>query len=378
MKQLLASNKFRRTTIQIGFIATVILVIVGVIITARHNILEQGMATGFGFLERTTGWPVNFSLIEITGRSTYARVLWAGLLNTLLVGFLTLFFATILGLLLALMRVSNNSLMKILGTTYLEVFRNVPVILQVFFWYAILTHLPSPRQAYSIADTVFLSNRGLIIPFPAFSSSDILILLLSLILGAVGIWLTKNKFALMKRWAIAFLLFLLIFIVVLLTGRENGVPLISIPELKGLRFVGGLTLKPEFSALLIGLVLYGAAYIGEIIRGGLLTVDKGKLEAGTALGLTSFQINRLIRIPLAFRAMLPSLTNQYVWLMKGTTVGIAIGYPDYFAIISTSINQSGQTLELLALLMGGFILINYTISFFMNQINERIKLKGRS
>lgn len=378
MKQLLASNKFRRTTIQIGFIATVILVIVGVIITARHNILEQGMATGFGFLERTTGWPVNFSLIEITGRSTYARVLWAGLLNTLLVGFLTLFFATILGLLLALMRVSNNSLMKILGTTYLEVFRNVPVILQVFFWYAILTHLPSPRQAYSIADTVFLSNRGLIIPFPAFSSSDILILLLSLILGAVGIWLTKNKFALMKRWAIAFLLFLLIFIVVLLTGRENGVPLISIPELKGLRFVGGLTLKPEFSALLIGLVLYGAAYIGEIIRGGLLSVDKGKLEAGTALGLTSFQINRLIRIPLAFRAMLPSLTNQYVWLMKGTTVGIAIGYPDYFAIISTSINQSGQTLELLALLMGGFILINYTISFFMNQINERIKLKGRS
>ncbi|MGB0823978.1 MAG: ABC transporter permease subunit, partial [Alphaproteobacteria bacterium] len=169
-----------------------------------------------------------------------------------------------------------------------------------------------------------------------------------------------------------------VFVMLLLTGREPDAGLVSAPELKGLRFVGGITLKPEFTALLVGLVLFGAAYIGEIIRGGLLSVDRGKLEAAAALGLSNFQVNRYVRIPLAFRAMLPSLSNQYVWLMKATTVGIAIGYPDYFAIVSTSINQAGQTMELIALLMGGFLVLNYAIGFVMNLINDRIKLKGRS
>lgn len=378
MSQLLASQKFRRTALQAGFIAVVVLLIVSIILTGQRNIADQGIATGFGFLERTTGWPINFSVIEVTGRSTYARVLWAGLLNTMLVGFLTLIFATILGLFLALMRVSNNTLMKIAGTTYVEVFRNVPVILQVFFWYSILTHLPSPKQAYNIGDAVYLSNRGLMFPSPALSGNDVLLLLLTLVVLAFGLWMTRESWSAAKRWGGAALVFALIATVLLLTGRAPEMPLISVPELKGLRFVGGVALKPEFSALLIGLVLFGASYIGEIIRGGLMSVDRGKLEAGHALGFSTFQINRLIRIPLAFRAMLPSLTNQYIWLMKGTTVGIAIGYPDYFAIVSTSINQSGQTLELLALLMGGFIVINYSIGFAMNQINDRIKLKGRS
>ncbi|MEP2473894.1 MAG: ABC transporter permease subunit [Paracoccaceae bacterium] len=336
------------------------------------------MATGFSFLEQTTGWPVNFSIIEISGRSTYARVLWAGLLNTMLVGFLTLIFATVLGLLLALMRVSSNTLMKLVGASYVEVFRNVPVILQVFFWYAILTHLPGPRQAHSFGDAFFLSNRGIMMPAPALSTGDILCCAVAVILAIVFLGLTRERLRFGSRWAIAVGSICIVFLIALLTGRELDTALLSVPELKGLRFVGGLTLKPEFTALLIGLTLFGASYIGEIIRGGLLSVDRGKLEAGIALGFSPFQINRLIRIPLAFRAMLPSLTNQYIWLMKGTTVGIAVGYPDYFAIVSTSINQSGQTLELLALLMGGFIAINYSIGFLMNMLNDRIKLKGRN
>ena len=378
MSQLFASQKFRRTALQAGFAIAVVLLIVSIILTGQRNIADQGIATGFGFLERTTGWPMNFSVIEVSGRSTYARVLWAGLLNTMLVGFLTLIFATILGLLLALMRVSSNTLMKLVGTTYVEVFRNVPVILQVFFWYAILTHLPSAKQAYSIADSIYLSNRGLMFPAPSFSGNDLLLTALAFVALCIGLWFMRNHLTAMRRWIGAAVVFGVICAVLLVTGREPDMPLISTPELKGLRFVGGISLKPEFSALLIGLVLFGASYTGEIIRGGLLSVDRGKLEAGTALGLLPFQINRLIRIPLAFRAMLPSLTNQYVWLMKGTTVGIAIGYPDYFAIVSTSINQSGQTMELLTLLMGGFIVINYSIGFSMNMLNERIKLKGRS
>ena len=196
--------------------------------------------------------------------------------------------------------------------------------------------------------------------------------------AGVALWLTRERLPASARWGMAVGLIVLVFVTTLLTGREPDTGLISLPALKGLRFVGGMTLKPEFAALLFGLTLFGASYIGEIIRGGLLSVDRGKLEAGRALGFSTFQINRLIRIPLAFRAMLPSLTNQYIWLMKGTTVGIAIGYPDYFAIVSTAINQSGQTMELLALLMGGFIVINYSIGFAMNRLNDSIKLKGRS
>ncbi|MEP3636101.1 MAG: ABC transporter permease subunit [Paracoccaceae bacterium] len=378
MSQIFASQRFRRTALQGGFILGVVALIASIIFVGKSNIADQGMATGFGFLEQTTGWPINFSIIEVTGRSTYARVLWAGLLNTMLVGFLTLIFATVLGLLLALMRVSSNTLMKLVGVSYVEVFRNVPVILQVFFWYAILTHLPSPKQAYTLGEAFYLSNRGIMMPAPALSGSDVLWLFAAVVLAVLYLVLSRDHPRSDRRWAIAIGLTLIVFLIVLLTGREPDTGLISVPELKGLRFVGGLTLKSEFTALLVGLTLFGASYIGEIIRGGLLSVDRGKLEAGRALGFSTFQINRLIRIPLAFRAMLPSLTNQYIWLMKGTTVGIAVGYPDYFAIVSTSINQSGQTMELLALLMGGFILINYSIGFLMNMLNERIKLKGRS
>ncbi|GAA6208516.1 ABC transporter permease subunit [Cognatishimia sp. WU-CL00825] len=377
MTTLFTSQKFRRTAVQVMFVTVVVLLILAMIIVGRTNIADQGIATGFGFLNQTTGWPVSFSLTDVGPRSTYTQVLFAGLLNTLLVGFMTLFFATLLGLFLALMRISSNSLMKLVGTTYVEVFRNVPVILQVFFWYAILTHLPGPRQAYSLADMAFFSNRGLMLPAPSLSGLDIVLFLIGCV--AIGFGLKSFKFKKTGlRLPLAILAAVALFVVLLMTGREADVALWSVPELKGLRFVGGVSLKPEFSALLIGLTLFGASYIGEIIRGGLISVDKGKLEAGSALGMSSFQINRYIRIPLAFRAMLPSLSNQYVWLMKGTTVGIAIGYPDYFAIVSTSINQSGQTMELLALLMGGFIVVNYSIGFAMNLLNSRLKLKGRS
>ncbi len=375
---MFSSVKSRRILIQGAFIATIICSIIFVVVVGKQNIAAQGIATGFGFLERTTGWPVSFSLVDVSARSTYAWVLYVGLLNTLLVGLITLFFATVLGVTLALMRVSNNGPLRFVGTSYIEVFRNVPVILQVFFWYAVLTHVPGPREAMNFADLIFFSNRGLTFPSLNYSSTDVWLLIsLALLLIVINCFV-RAVLPLSRQIVISIGFFFLIAIVLLFTGLSADESMISIPALGGLRFRGGMTIKPEFMALLVGLVLFGASYIGEIVRGGLLSVDKGKLEAGSALGLSSWQINRLIRIPLAFRAMLPSLTNQYVWLMKATTLGIAIGYPDYFAIVSTSINQSGQTMELLGLLMLGFLVINYTISFVMNYLNERIKLKGRS
>lgn len=378
MSAIIRSRAFRRTALQIVFLVLVIAMIVAAVLIGRANILSQGMATGFGFLEQTTGWTVSFSVIDVGPRSTYTHMLFVGILNTLAVGLLTLVLASLLGLVLALMRVSTNTPMQIVGGTYIELFRNVPLILQVLFWYALLTHTPSPRNAINFGDIAFFSNRGLTLPAPALSGLDVLILAGGAVLIAIAFRTLRQSLDLRPRILGGLAAFAILFVVLLLSGRAPDTPLVSVPELKGLRFDGGFTLKPEFTALLIGLVLFGASYIGEIIRGGLLSVDKGKLEAGAALGFTPSQINRFIRIPLAFRAMLPALSNQYVWLMKGTTVGIVIGYPDYFAVVSTSINQSGQTLELLALLMIGFVIINYSIGFAMNILNDRLKLKGRS
>lgn len=374
----LSSTRFRRLAAQAVFLVIIGLATVAAIIVARDNIQAQGIATGFDFLQRTTGWPISFSVIETGPRSTYARVLTAGLLNTLLVGFLALFFATVLGTVLALMRVSGNFLAQSLGTLYIEVFRNVPIILQVFFWYAVLTHLPSPRQAFSLGGAAFLSNRGLMLPVPSMPWSDWIILVaatvfIALFMRVLRIWLSMG-FCL----CLGLLLFTVTITTLLFAGHPPDTSLLSIPELRGLRFVGGAHLKPEFSALLVGLVLFGAAYIGEIVRGGLLSVDRGRLEAGLALGLTGLQVNRFIRIPLAFRAMLPALTNQYIWLMKATTVGIAIGFPDYFAVVSTAINQAGNTLELIGLLMLGFWFVNNALALALNRLNERLRIKGNN
>lgn len=356
----------------IGLVASFVLV-------ARENLLSQGIATGFGFLERSTGWPINFALIEVTDRSSYARMLTAGLLNTLLVGLLGLAFATVIGVFIALARISSNAVLNLIGTVYVEIFRNVPLILQVFFWYAIMTHLPRPREAIPLGGFGFVSNRGIMLPGLDFTGLDAVLL----VIGAMLIWFLMRRkplrdyiqpkgFWLVFAGAVAFL-----FAVLLLTGRAPDTALVSIPELKGLRFVGGFAIKPEFSALLIAITVFGAAYIGEIMRGGFLSVDRGKIEAAMALGLKPGQVNWFVRIPLAFRAALPALSNQYIWLMKSTTIGIAIGFPDYFMIVSTSINQSGQTIELLALLMGGFLAINYAIGSVMNAVNRRLAIKGR-
>ena len=380
MTRALKNRKTRAWIYQTVVLLTVVGLTASFVLIARQNLLDQGIATGFGFLERSTGWPINFALIEITPRSPYWRMLTAGLLNTLLVGFLGLAFSTVVGIVIGLIRISSNLVLNVIGTTYVEIFRNVPLILQAFFWYAVLTHLPSPRQAFSLEDMVFLSNRGLILPALDMSTVDIFGLLIGVGVVIYGVHRARRVGPQAARfaWPVGAIAFVTLFMLLLLTGRTPDAALLTFPELRGLRFVGGIDIKPEFSALLIAITVFGGAYIGEIVRGGLLSVDKGRIEAARALGLNGFQINRLVRIPLAVRAMLPALANQYVWLMKATTIGIAIGFPDYFMVVSTSINQSGQTMELLALLMGGFLLVNYSIGFVMNRVNARLAIKGKS
>ena len=358
-------------TIAVGLVATFVL-------TARSNLLNQGIATGFGFLERSTGWPINFALIDVSDRSPYWEMLLAGFLNTLLVGILGIALATVIGVAVGLARVSSNFMLNLCGTVFVEIFRNVPLILQVIFWYALLTHLPRPRNAYDIGGAIYLTNRGLIVPAFDMSSADIAIFCAGFVALVVGGVYAGRRIGGLAATGLVIAATATLFLLLLYTGRTPEAPAFTLPALKGLRFSGGFDIKPEFFALLVAIAIFGGAYVGEIVRAGFLSVDRGRVEAARALGLSGWQVNRFVRIPLAVRAILPALSNQYIWLMKATTLGIAIGFPDYFMVVSTAINQSGQTMELLALLMGGFLLINYLMGAGLNALNARLALKGRT
>ena len=372
--ELKSRAKWRGLIIQGLLISVTVVVVYAAVESARVNLTALGITSGFGFLERSTGWSYAFSLIDRSINDSYARTLTIGFLNTVFVGALTIVLSTIVGVLVGTFRDARNPALKTAATLYIQIFRNIPLILQAIFWYAMVIHLPGPRQAMSLADGVFLSNRGVMVPLLNVSLSVALLLVLILI-GAVfllrkaGISLVQSLVA----W-VGLLIFLLLGAWGLFVPTGEGV--ISWPELKGLRFVGGLTISPELLVMIIAIVLYGSAYIAEVVRGGLAEVPKGLIEAGEALGLTQRSIWTRIKMPMALRTIIPPLGNQWLFIMKATTIGVAIGFSDLFYIVSTSITQSGQTLELIAILMGAFLLVNFSIAQFVNWLNERLKLKA--
>ncbi|MCC7048222.1 MAG: ABC transporter permease subunit [Alphaproteobacteria bacterium] len=383
MTALLRNARFRSYVYQVALVGGACLLLVTFVLTTRQNLVAQGIATGFDFLQRSTGWDVSFAILDYTIRDPYWKVFLVGFLNTLLVGSISLVAATVLGTLIGMARVGQNPLLGFLGTVYVEIFRNVPLILQGLFWYAILTHLPPPRQAFTLGGWFYLSSRGVYAPFLALPTSGFL-MLGGIVVGAVAaavaaiqIPALQTARALRRRvlWGILLLALAAAGGVVAL-NYDARAGLISFPQLQGLRFNGGMRLMPEFSALVIAIVFFGSAYIAEIVRGGLLSVNRGQIEAARSLGLTPFRVYRLVRIPLALRTIVPPLGNQFVWLMKATTVGIAFGFSDLFMVSSTAINQSGQTIEILLIMMSGFLLINYLIASAMNAVNRSIALKG--
>lgn len=383
MVALFRSARFRAYVYQAVLTAVVVVVAVAAIVNTRNNLLAQGIATGFDFLERSTGWDITFAVIPYSIDDSYARIFLVGFLNTLLIGVLSLIFATVFGTLIGMARVGQNPLLSFLGTVYVEIFRNVPLILQGLFWYAVLTHLPPPRQAIRLGEWLFLSNRGFYAPFLALPSQA-LALLAGLVVVATGVLLAAMQMPSLGdnkrhrqrvRWGIL-LLALGAGVGIVAAYYDPALGLLSFPHRQGLRFEGGIRMTPEFSALFIAVVLFGSAYIAEIVRGGLQSVSRGQLEAARALGLDSFQIYRLVRIPLAMRTIVPPLGNQFVWLMKATTVGIAFGFSDLFMVSSNAINKSGQTIEILFIMMAGFLIINYAIAAGMNALNRAIALKG--
>ncbi|MGI9332472.1 MAG: amino acid ABC transporter permease [Gammaproteobacteria bacterium] len=383
MPALFRDEKVRNSAIQVAVLATVVAVLGSLALTTHQNLQNQGITSGFGFLERTTGWDIPFSLLDYSIRDPYWRILLIGFLNTLFIGFVALVLATVFGVVFGIARISANPLLRFLGTLYVEVFRNVPLILQAFFWYAIATHFPPPRRALELGQMVYLSSRGVYVPTLNVSAASFgLFTVVSVACVVLTLWWRKRlrdrgeTAVAWKFFSAAFAAIVVAFGAMILFGRESGSPLIEVPVLQGLRFIGGIRVIPEFMALTLAIVVFGSAYIAEIVRGGFNAVSRGQLECARALGLRPWMVMFNVHIPLAMRAIVPPLGNMYVWLMKATTLGIAIGFSDLFMIVSTSINQSGQTIELLGLMMAGFFVINYSISSLMNLLNRSIAIKG--
>jgi general L-amino acid transport system permease protein len=347
-----------------------------------HNLEVRRIATGFGFLNREAGLPIAESIIDYNPTNTYLRALIVGLLNTLKVAVVGIILATIFGTLIGIARLSKNWVLRTLSATYVEVIRDLPLLLQLLFWYAILQGLPGPRQAMHPAEGVFLSNRGLKLPWIEWEGAHSLALL-AFVVGLVVTFLYRRQ-AVAKQitdgvprhtWPVALVALVA---VPLAAWAALGAPFTpDIPALRGFNFQGGLTLSPEYFALLAGLVMYTAGFVAEIVRAGIQAVPNGQREAAQALGLRPGAVLRLVVLPQALRVIVPPMTSQYLNITKNSSLAVAIGYQDIVSIANTTLNQTGQAIEGIAIIMLVYLTISLSISGFMNWYNARIALVER-
>ncbi len=343
----------------------------------------QGMLPSFKFLTHTAGFDIGESFIEYDRSDTYGRALLVGLINTIYVSIVGIFFATILGVVLGVSRLSNNFLVAKLSSIYLEILRNIPLLVLLIFWYSgVFIALPRVKEAINWG-SVYLSNRGLAIPWGIPTETwgiYTIILLFALIFALVVSWRLNIIGERTGRPPLRILWVPLSFFTVAIIGwilLPQAPLVLDKPELTGLNFSGGYVFTPEFMALFSGLVIYTAAFIGEIVRAGIMSVSKGQHEAAKALGFTTLQTLRLVVFPQAMRVIVPPLTSQYLNLTKNTSLAVAIGYPDLFAVGGTTLNQSGRAVEVITLMMGLYLLSSLITSVFMNFYNNKIKLVER-
>jgi general L-amino acid transport system permease protein len=365
--------------LQILFVAALAWIGYEIVANARANLQAQRITSGFGFLANTAGFDVSQSLIPYSGSDSYTRVFLVGLLNTLLVSVIGIFFATVIGFIVGLGRLSPNWLLSRISGGYVELVRNLPLLFQILFWYlAVLAALPNPRQSISLFGSFFLSNRGFVVPKPIasaglepFAFATLMAIVASLLLWRYSRRQLFDNGRLVTIWPYV-------------VGLLIGLPLVSslvfgapvrfeIPELKGFNFSGGSRVIPEFVALTVALSTYTAAFIAEIVRAGIQSVPKGQMEAGASIGLQRGSILRLIVVPQALRVILPPLTNQYLNLTKNSSLAVAIGYPDLFSVFAgTTLSQTGQAIEIIAITMGVYLLISLVTSAIMSFYGWRL------
>jgi general L-amino acid transport system permease protein len=349
---------------------------------ALHNLSVRRISTGFAFLGREAGMPIADSWLAYSPKDPYLRAFLVGIVNTLRVAVIGIVLATVLGTLIGIARLSANWLLSRLAAVYVEVLRDIPLLLQLLFWYVLMQGLPAARNAWQPVDGVYLSNRGLVLPSVPIEGGNLWVI------GAVGLGLVA-LYALRRRliarqmadgrsrriwpWALV----LVVGLPALLSWGLGVSWTITIPELRGFNFIGGLTLAPEYFALLIALVTYTSAFIAEIVRSGIQAVDKGQWDAAKALGLRRGFVLRHIVLPQALRVIIPPMTSPCLNLAKNSSLAVAVGYQDIVSIANTTLNQTGQAIEAIALIMLVFLTISLSISLFMNWYNARIALVER-
>ncbi|HAU8298495.1 TPA: ABC transporter permease subunit [Vibrio vulnificus] len=381
---LLYNPTFRSVVFQVIAILALVFFFYTIVNNALTNLNARGIATGFDFLSQEAGFGIGLTLIEYDETFSYGRTFVIGLLNTALVSFLGIILATVLGFVIGIARLSSNWLVSRFAAIYIEIFRNIPLLLQIFFWYfAVLQALPSPRQSISLGEAIFLNVRGLFFPKPVFEAGSAFIFaaLFAGIIATIfiGVW-ARNKQKLtgqqtpMGRIALALIVGLpaLIYFV-------SGMPVSAeYPALKGFNYQGGISIIPELAALLVALSIYTAAFIAEIVRSGINAVSHGQTEAAMSLGLPRTRTLKLIIIPQALRIIIPPLTSQYLNLTKNSSLAMAIGYPDLVSVFAgTTLNQTGQAIEIIAMTMGVYLTLSLVTSALMNIYNKKVALVER-
>jgi general L-amino acid transport system permease protein len=348
-----------------------------------ENLERQSIATGFGFFAKEASFEIGESPIPYSAADTYARALLVGVLNTIKVSFAGIILTVILGTVLGIARLSTNWLVAKLAAIYIEVMQDIPVLLQLVFWYAVFYEsFPSPRQALNPFKGVFLCNRGLVFavpePHPAHGYMALAFVVGCLAVWVLHRWAKKRQDKTGKTFPVFYVSLTILVTLPFLAWWLGGAPLkMSIPELRGFNFQGGLTLSPEFAALLIGLVLYTAAFVAEIVRAGIQAISRGQVEAALSVGLKPGQILRLVVLPQALRVIIPPLTSQMLNLTKNSTLAIAIGFPDFVSVANTTINQTGQAIEGIGMIMVVYLFFSLSTSAFMNWYNKKTALVER-
>jgi len=369
---------------QIVVVALVGTLAIYLVTNTMENLQRQKIASGFDYLGREAGFEIGDSMIEYSAADTYARAIWVGILNTLRVAVIGIVLATFLGTAIGIGKLSRNWLLAKICEWYVEAFRNVPLLLWLFLIYKLISEaFPGPRQAISMLwGSLFLSNRGLYFPVPIDHPIHKWIGIGFLVGIVVSVVLHKWAKRRQDRTGQPFpsiiagfaIVFGLPFVVWLLGGAPSQM---SWPELKGFNFAGGTVIQPEFTALLVGLVLYTSAFVAEIVRSGILALHKGQSEAAMAIGLSRGQSMRLVLLPQALRVIVPPMTSQYLNITKNSSLAIAIGYPDLVASVNVTINQTGQAIENILIIMAAYLTVSLSISAFMNWYNKQIALKER-
>ena len=380
----LRDEKVRGILYQLITIVAFVMLALYIAHNTAQNIEARGIKSGFDFLNNSSGFDITESPIPYSTKSSHWDVFKVGLFNTLIISFAGIILTSILGLIIGVARLSNNWVISRLAATYIETFRNIPVLLQILFWYnVVLAAMPSVRQSYSFFGSVFINQRGIFIPKPIFLDGSMYIGIAAIAAILIGWfihkWAKKRQEDTGKVFPVFLTSFAIFILLPLVAYFAMGKPVdFDYPALKGFNFVGGKTFTPEFLALLFALTIYTATFIAEAIRSGIEAVNKGQKEAAQALGLSKMQSLKLVILPQAIRIAIPPIISQYLNLIKNSSLAAAIGYPELVTVFAgTSLNVTGQALEIIAITMGTYLIISIIVSLVLNWFNNKMKIKER-